>query len=177
MSESPMSDSQFSKTFFIVIAMLVLLTVFLVVLAFINSSEVSDKLAAEKQAETDKVVAARVEPVGTLNVGDVPEAAATASAPAAATGGEAAAEEPRSGEQVYQQACAACHATGVAGAPKTGDAAAWTDRIGQGDETLYDHAINGFQGQAGMMPAKGGNPNLSDDEVRAAVDYMVGESR
>lgn len=177
MSESPMSDRQFSKTFFTVIALLVLLTVFLVVLAFINSSEVSDKLAAAKQAEIDKVVAARVEPVGTLNVGEVPEATATTSAPAAATGGESAAEEPLSGEQVYQQACAACHATGVAGAPKTGDAAAWADRIGQGEETLYDHAINGFQGQAGMMPAKGGNPNLSDDEVRAAVDYLVGESQ
>src|SRR5690606_11115780 len=133
MSESPMSDSQFSKTFFTDIAMLVLLTVFLVVLAFVNSSEVSDRLAAAKQAETDKVVAARVEPVGTLNVGDVPEATATASAPAAATGGDATAEEPLSGEQVYQQACAACHATGVAGAPTTVDTAAWADRIGQGN--------------------------------------------
>jgi len=77
------------------------------------------------------------------------------------------------GEAVYNQGCMACHAQGVAGAPKFGDTEAWTDRIAQGMEVLYDHSINGFQGDAGMMPPKGGFTNLSDEEVKAAVDYMV----
>lgn len=81
------------------------------------------------------------------------------------------------GQQTYQQACAACHAAGVAGAPKTGDKAAWKDRIAQGNDTLYTHAIKGFQGKAGFMPAKGGRADLADDVVKAAVDYMVSQSK
>lgn len=77
------------------------------------------------------------------------------------------------GEAVYQGGCAACHDQGVAGAPKLGDAAAWKDRITQEKEVLYENAINGFQGSAGVMPPKGGFVNLSDEEVKAAVDYMV----
>lgn len=77
------------------------------------------------------------------------------------------------GKATYEQACGACHAAGVAGAPKFGDAAAWKDRIAQGNDTLYEHAIKGFTGKGGVMPPKGGFANLSDDEVKAAVDYMV----
>lgn len=78
-----------------------------------------------------------------------------------------------SGEAIYNKSCASCHASGVAGAPKVGDAAAWKDRIAEGENTLYDHAINGFQ----SMPAKGGNASLTDDQVKAAVDYMVSQSK
>lgn len=77
------------------------------------------------------------------------------------------------GKGVYDQACMACHAQGVAGAPKFGDAEAWAPRIAKGKDTLYQHAINGFQGDAGVMPPKGGFANLSDEEVKAGVDYMV----
>lgn len=77
------------------------------------------------------------------------------------------------GKAVYDQACMACHAQGVAGAPKFGDAEAWAPRIEKGKEMLYDHSINGFQGETGVMPPKGGFANLSDEEVKAAVDYMV----
>lgn len=77
------------------------------------------------------------------------------------------------GKAVYDQACMACHAQGVAGAPKFGDTEAWVDRIAKGVDTLYEHSINGFQGDAGVMPPKGGFTNLSDEEVKAAVDYMV----
>jgi cytochrome c5 len=80
------------------------------------------------------------------------------------------------GEKVYGTACAACHTAGIAGAPKLGDKAAWAARIKQGSSVLYDHAIKGFQGKAGMMPAKGGS-SASDDEVKAAVDYMVTASK
>jgi len=77
------------------------------------------------------------------------------------------------GEAVFNKTCKLCHGTGVMGAPKAGDADAWKDRIAQGRATLYDHAINGFTGK-GKMPPKGGNSTLTDDEVKAAVDYMVG---
>ena len=90
-------------------------------------------------------------------------AAAAAAAPAAAV----------DGKKVYDTACTACHTAGIAGAPKSGDKAAWAPRIAQGANVLYDHAIKGFQGKAGVMPAKGGNASLSDAEVKAAVDYMV----
>jgi cytochrome c5 len=77
------------------------------------------------------------------------------------------------GKAVYDQYCMACHAQGVAGAPKFGSAEAWKDRIAKGKETLYEHAINGFQGESGVMPPKGGFANLSDEQVKAGVDYMV----
>ena len=81
------------------------------------------------------------------------------------------------GDQVYQQVCTACHGAAVAGAPKTGDKAAWGPRIAQGNDTLYKHAIEGFQGKAGFMPPKGGRTDLSDQSVRNAVDYLVSQSR
>jgi len=77
------------------------------------------------------------------------------------------------GKATYDSSCSACHAQGVAGAPKFGDAAAWKDRIAQGNDKLHEHAIKGFQGKAGFMPPKGGFANLSDADVKAAGDYMV----
>jgi cytochrome c5 len=77
------------------------------------------------------------------------------------------------GKATFQQTCFACHGTGAAGAPKAGDKAAWAPRIKQGKATLYEHALKGFKGSKGFMPAKGGRTDLSDDTVKAAVDYMV----
>ena len=76
------------------------------------------------------------------------------------------------GKAVFEKTCKLCHGTGVAGAPKAGDAEAWNERVAKGKETLYTHAINGFRGKA-FMPPKGGNRKLSDDEVKSAVDYML----
>ncbi len=73
------------------------------------------------------------------------------------------------GKAIFDKTCAACHATGVAGAPKAGDKAAWEPRIKEGKDNLFAHAISG----KGAMPPKGGNASLSDDEVKAAVDYML----
>ncbi len=95
------------------------------------------------------------------------EASPAAPAPAAA------AADLVHGEKIYRQACAHCHDRGIAGAPKTGDVAAWNARLAQGMEPLYTVAIRG----KGAMPAKGGNRSLSDADVSAAVDYMVAQSR
>ena len=81
------------------------------------------------------------------------------------------------GEGVYDKACQACHSSGIAGAPKTGDKTAWVSRIEQGMDILNVHAINGYQGEDGVMPAKGGNMSLSNDDVINAVAFMVESSR
>jgi cytochrome c len=76
---------------------------------------------------------------------------------------------PEGGEKIYQQACLMCHAAGVAGSPMTGDAAAWSDRIAQGRDKMVSNSINGI----GVMPPKGGQTQLSDEEVASAVDYLI----
>lgn len=77
---------------------------------------------------------------------------------------------PKDAASIYNGICAACHAGGAAGAPKTGDKAAWGPRIAQGKETMYKNALAG----KGAMPPKGGAGNLSDAEIKATVDYLVG---
>ncbi len=81
----------------------------------------------------------------------------------------------RSGEEVYNAACVACHSTGAAGAPKVGDVAAWTERLAKGRDMLHQSGLNGVAG-TGMI-AKGGCMSCSDDEIIAAVDYMVDSSQ
>ena len=83
----------------------------------------------------------------------------------------------RNGQQIYQTTCVACHDAGIAGAPKLGDKSQWAKHVAKGRDALYASAVNGVQGSAGAMPPKGGNPALSDAEVRAAVDYMVARSK
>lgn len=81
------------------------------------------------------------------------------------------------GEEVYNKACFACHKAGVAGAPRIGDKDAWAPRIAQGMDVLKKHAIEGFKGNTGVMLPKGGRADLSDDDVKAAVEYMVNASK
>lgn len=109
-----------------------------------------------------------------------PEAEAEAAPPEdamAAAAAPAAGASLARGKEVYDTACFVCHTPGAAGAPKFGDAGAWAPRVAKGMDTLYEHAINGFMGEAGLMPPKGGRVDLSDDDVNAAVDYMVAESQ
>lgn len=118
--------------------------------------------------EYQAAVNARIEPLGSVVLdGEVIEDPGVT----AVTEAEAA-PALMSGPQVYNAACLACHGGGIGGAPKTGVAADWTARIAQGREMLNDRAINGFQG-AGFMPPKGGRVDLSDEEIIAAVDYLV----
>jgi cytochrome c5 len=75
----------------------------------------------------------------------------------------------KSGEEVVKGVCAACHAVGALGSPKIGDKGAWAPRISQGYDTLVQHAIKGIR----SMPARGGNPDLTDGEIANAVAYMA----
>ena len=121
------------------------------------------------QAQNDKQraeIEARIKPVGqACVVGDNSCGVATV----ASAGGA------RSGEDVYNAACMACHSTGAAGAPKLGDVAAWSPRLAKGMDALHDAGLNGLPG-TGMI-AKGGCMSCSDEEVVAAVDYMVDGSK
>ena len=102
-----------------------------------------------------------------------PSAVASA-APAATPAAEPAKAD---GKKIYDTACVACHGMGIAGAPKVGDKAAWAPRIAQGANVLYDHALKGFQGKAGVMPPKGGAASVPDADIKAAVDFMVAAAK
>ena len=137
-----------------------------VVLNFVAALAVVAGAAVAVAQSADEQIAERIAPAGKVCMkGDA--CAAAAPAAAASSGGA------RSGADVYSGHCAACHATGAAGAPKYGDAGAWGPRIDKGVETLYTHAINGFN----AMPAKGLCMDCSEDEVKAAVDHMVSAAK
>ena len=154
-----MEDRQFTTMFMAVLVGLVGLTIVILVIA--NMLYKGD--AMESDMRVQKAVAERVKPIGEVHIGSVPESAA---APAAATHVAAA---DLSGDQVYQQVCASCHAAGVLNAPKPGDAAAWETRLAKGIDTVYANAINGI----GAMPAKGGRADMSDEAIKAAVDHLI----
>jgi cytochrome c5 len=106
-----------------------------------------------------------------------PAAAPTAAAPAPAVEEKHDEAENAVGKKVFGAVCSMCHASGAAGAPKFGDKADWGPRIAQGKDVLYKHALDGFTGSKGQMPARGGSTTLKDDEVKAAVDYMVNKAQ
>jgi cytochrome c5 len=86
-------------------------------------------------------------------------------------------EAALSGPQVFNEACIACHGSGIGGAPTLSDKQNWAPRLAQGTDVLYQHAIEGYTGQAGYMPPKGARLDLSDEEVNGAVDYMLSEAQ
>jgi len=91
--------------------------------------------------------------------------------------GEQASTAGSAGKKVFDSSCGICHSNGVGGAPVVGDAASWAARIAQGSGVLLAHAIDGFEGNSGIMPAKGGFVQLSDEQVREAVEFMVENSQ
>jgi cytochrome c5 len=110
--------------------------------------------------------------------GDAPQSTSAAvEAPAAAPAAEPVAAEPSPGEKVYQGTCVMCHGSPAVGAPVLGNKDDWAPRIAQGKDTLYKHALDGFTGEKGAMPAHGGNPSLDETAIKAAVDYMVSKSQ
>jgi len=159
------ADDIFWREFGVVLGALVLFTV----IVFITARAIGANTFEEMQ-NSPKAVLERIQPFGQVRIGKPDEA--VAAAPAAEPAASAASGEAKSGEQVFNAACTACHSTGVAGAPKIGDKAAWESRVGQGMDNLVASAIKG----KGAMPPKGGNTSLSDAEVKAAIEYMLGKT-
>jgi cytochrome c5 len=178
----PEEHSSFIKTpkqLIVVIVLAFVVPILLIAMLASLASRAVDP--GEGPAMSEEAVAKRLKPVGEVVVVEAPEppaqvaaapgappvaAAPSAAAAAAGKGGDAA-----KGKTVFDSSCAACHATGVAGAPKAGDKAAWAARLKQGTDALYQTALKG----KGAMPPKGGNMALSDVDVKAAVDYMVSQ--
>jgi cytochrome c5 len=137
-------------------------------LAAKTTKEISQYPVGERGVYSERATAERIKAVGTVCV-EGKECAGVAASAAASTAGGAA----RSGEQVYNANCAGCHGAGVMGAPKFADKGAWAPRIAKGKDTLYKHALGGFN----AMPPKGMCMNCSDDEIKATVDYMISKAK
>ena len=163
-------DLEFLKKFSMVIGFLVLVTLGLIIGAFI----IHGQLPHEPDPRVAERTQRRIAPIGAVYAGDTGAAAQAAAqaAAAAAAASQVAYGGTLDGEVIYNNLCAGCHTSGAGGAP-TLVAAQWTSRIAQGSDTLHRHAIEGYTGAAGVMPAKGGNPALTDEQVIATVDWMV----
>lgn len=162
-------DQKFFDMYSLIIGVLALFALGILVGASFLS-ETTQLRSAEYMAAT----AERIRPVGSVflpgeeaNAGQHRVEAAAPAEPVATV---------LSGPQVYNEACLMCHGSGIGGAPTLADKESWAPRIAQGNDTLYQHAIEGFAGQSGFMPPKGARMDLSDDEVRGAVDYMINEA-
>lgn len=145
---------------------------------FVLALKMSDLMPGSDSAESEAFAAAvedRIRPFGTVLLPGQEAEAAGPQVPEVVHAAPVATS--LTGPQVYNAACITCHGSGIGGAPIVADNAAWSGRIVQGSDTLYSHAIDGYTGSAGFMPQKGGRLDLSDQEVRDAVDYMVGESQ
>jgi cytochrome c5 len=164
-------DTHFINVFSVVIGLLVTITIVLFALARVVASHTQE---ANVLTEPDysKNVAARIGGATREAVAGQDNSALAIKAATAATG-SAAPAMPKNGTDLFEQTCNVCHGQGIAGAPKAGDKAAWAARIAEGKPMLYQHALQGFQGKAGVMPPKGGRPDLPDDLVKQAVDHMV----
>lgn len=143
-----------------------LLTTLIVILAS-SPALAEDYPLGQRSIFSDRAVEQRIQPVGSVCVEG--EDCATQMA-AADTGGGS---DARSGSAIYDEFCSSCHKSGAAGAPVTGEAADWEDRISKGMDTLVKHAWEGFN----AMPAKGMCSDCSKDEMKATVEYMVNESQ
>ena len=158
-----------TPTQLVVVAVLSFIVPVLLIVGIVQLIIRGMKVDPKDPAFSEQAIAQRLKPVGEVTSGDAPPAPAAPTVVATAT----AKSEPVSGDKVYQTTCAICHAAGIAGAPKVGDKAAWKSRLGQGADTLHKNAIMGIR----MMPAKGGNAGLADADVKAAVDYMIAQSK
>ena len=156
-------DSIFFRNFSIMLAVLILLTVIIAV----GASMFQDNLVENLKDRADRSdIQADIKPAAMVNTDPnaVVEVAVAQVAPF---------DGSTDGEMIYNNVCTACHGTGAGGAPKL-EAAAWTGRLDKGAEAVLANAINGYTGDAGMMPAKGGRADLTDEQVQAAVEFMTG---
>lgn len=161
-------DRTFVRTFLGVLGALVGIT-FLIIIAAVWITGDDGELSDARKAR----IAENTQPDFQV-VTDADNLQEVAASPGSGSNGDSGDEgDSASLEDTYKQVCASCHGTGMAGAPKTGEAGPWQARLDdKGRDTLYDNAINGFKG----MPAKGGKADLSDDRVKELVDYILEES-
>ena len=164
-------DTHFVNTFSMVIGLLVVVALCLIALARVVAAHTQDTDVVE-QRDFATSVASRIEPLSqeALVGHDNTDMAIKPDSPA---GTGVVLPIPKDGTQVYEQVCSACHGLGIAGAPKAGDVAAWGPRIAKGKTVLYDHALHGFSGQAGTMPAKGNRLDIPDALIEEGVDHMI----
>ncbi|UNK42362.1 c-type cytochrome [Luteimonas sp. S4-F44] len=163
-------DLEFLKRFSMVLVFLTIVTLGLIAGAWFLQRSVPTEVPPNVAQRTE----ARIAPVGAVYAGATgaaAQAAASAAAAAAATS-QAAYGGTLEGSVIFENLCAGCHTSGAGGAP-TLDHAHWDARLAQGKDTLYKHSIEGFTGAAGVMPARGGNPALTDEQMHAVVDWMV----
>jgi cytochrome c5 len=168
-------DTHFFNVFSLVIGMLVVVAVGLFALARIVAGQ-TQELQAINDPVYDYNVHERIRsPAQEAIAGRDNSALAIKPAQGSAAAGAAgsASAMPKNGTELFEQTCSACHGQGIGGAPKAGDKAAWAPRIAEGKATLYQHALDGFQGKSGVMPPKGGRTDVPDDLVKQAVDHMV----
>jgi len=167
-----MTKKSYAMNILIILGVSVVLMLFIFVLVA-HHRGISDRVRMDRNVllATGSTAAERIKPVGQVSV-------ASAETQREPVKNAVAAPPPgRDGQQVYQATCVVCHGAGIAGAPKLDDKGQWAKRIAKGVDTLYTSAVNGVQGSAGVMPPRGGNPALSDAELRAAVEYMVAQSK
>lgn len=164
------NDVEFLKRFSMLIGFLILVAICLITLGhFIGATQPRDPEPTAQARTLD-----RIKPVGAVYAGASGAAAAAAAAEKAkaAAASQVAYEGTLDGSVIYGKLCSACHGTGAGGAP-TLDHSHWDARIAQGVDVLIRHSIDGFTGAAGLMPARGGNPSLSDEQAEAAVRWMI----
>ena len=134
---------------------------------------------APKSPDVEKEVQERIAPVGGVYAGDTGRAALLAAQDAAKKAAESqvAYGGTLDGTTIFGNLCTTCHTNAATGAPVITDKGAWAPRIAQGLDTLVKHATEGFQGSKGLMPAKGGNPSLTNEQVKATVEWMIGQAK
>lgn len=164
-------DQLFLQNIIIIIVMMLgFICLFIILSQVLGSNEQS--VARDRAI----VLINQTQPIGRIRYNASPDQSESETAAIANQNSEEADVDP--GKRVYDTLCTSCHSTGLPNVPQLGSAADWGNRIAQGELLLYERAINGYTGSSGMvMPAKGGNPSLGDDEIRAAVDYMVENSQ
>jgi cytochrome c5 len=165
------NDAQFINVFGLLIGILIAISLMLLAFARSVASRTQD-LAVYNDPAYVQSVRTRLEPFTHEAVAGHDNTAFTIAAPAGATAAPAL-SVPKDGKALFEAVCSACHGAGVAGAPKAGDKLAWAPRIAEGKATLYQHALNGYSGKSGVMPAKGGRGDLPDDLIKQGVDYIV----
>ena len=165
------NDTHFFNVFSVVLGLLVTFAILMFALARYvgkhqQNAQVQEDVLMQESIRERTALPARVAVAGQDN-------SALTIAPVSAAASNVVAVAFKDGTEVYEGACKACHGLGIAGAPKAGDHAMWAPRIAKGKNTLYDHAIKGFTGTAGVMPPKGGRNDVSDELVKPAVDHMI----